>query len=150
MISEQKLREIGDLADQSNRTAETRIRKPDYSRHGEEEVKSDGFVTGDAITEVILDEMKIPSLPETKLYRLLQSLTREEMCQLQAIMWLGRDSFVGGDCSDEQEEFSSLYQHAKKSYDEYCVEYVIAKSPVLKEHITRGMVLLSMAEKEST
>ena len=149
-LSEEKLREIARLAKQCIGTDKTRSRKPDLSGIGDDP-KPDLFESPSAEEMIEIIFNTVPSLPETKLSKLLDSLSHEEMCQLMALIWLGRDHYPHDsvDIETAQEQHLRLYREACQTHDQYSVEYVSGKYPLLSEYIERGMFLLSLAEKEA-
>lgn len=66
-----------------------------------------------------------PSDEEIELRRALQALSKNEMCELMAVMWIGRGEH-------EPEAFDDLVKHASYSSDEGDICYVAGKSPLAK------------------
>lgn len=134
-LKEEILLEIATLAQQSIKASD--------SRYGNEMTA----LSGDELWERFIDAEKVPSLPEKKLERILRTLTQDELCQLKAIIWLGRDTVFDGDHTDNTTTYEELYREAKQYNDEYAVEYITDKWPVIARYIKRGMLLVRDVER---
>lgn len=105
------------------------------SRFGNE----DGVKTDKELTEELIESFKVPCLAKEKLIRILESLSKEEICELQAVMWLGRDS-VTSDELNRESSFEKYYEYAFNNYTVNDVNYILGKSNMLPKYLIRGMI----------
>lgn len=127
MLTEEKLTEIKRLSSQVFATYQARFGEAS-------EVK-----TFAGLCNEWLEQEKVPSLPDEKLIRVLNSFSKEELCELQAIIWLGRDTVASDEITGES-TYQEYYEYALKNHTEHDVEYILGKSMVLPKYLARGML----------
>lgn len=137
MLTEEKLLEIKKLSE--------KILDTEISRFGIGQLKS-----GSKMNEELLERLTIPSLPEEKLRRILEGLAREELCEIQALMWLGRDTVENCDTATDRETYEGLYREAVETSNKHDVDYIMGKSEVLAQYLIRGMIVIGVFENGRT
>lgn len=105
------------------------------SRHGDKIE----MVTAIEVMDKLLDETSVPTLPDEKLYRLLTSLSDAELYELQALLWIGRDTVEDGD-SINQESFHDHVTHAKKTASDADADYIYGKRYSLGMYLRKGII----------
>lgn len=103
-ISKDRLAEIIELAEKANPSRAPRI------------------VSGDDLLSMA--SLK-PTDEEIELRRALRALSKDELCELMAVMWIGRGEH-------EPSAFDDLVRHAFNSSDEGDICYVAGKSPLAR------------------
>jgi hypothetical protein len=71
-----------------------------------------------------------PTEQQRKLISFLKSMNKEQLCEVKALMWLGR-----GDGSS----LESNYSHAINIHDEYAVNYIAEKVDSLGMYLMKGI-----------
>ena len=85
-----------------------------------------------------LDLLGRPDPEGDALEQAIGSLSHEARLELAALMWLGRD-----DGDPDADDFATNLDHAKRSSDEFDVDYIAEKSAALPTYLRAGLARLS-------
>lgn len=83
--------------------------------------------------EISIDDVFTTSVEETVLDEAISALTKDELSELAAIMWLGR-----GAAGETAADFNDLVADGLGQYDSYFADYISSKTP-LAEYLKNGL-----------
>lgn len=91
-------------------------------------------------SEINIDDVLTISAEERVLEETIAALTKEELAELAAIMWLGRGA--GGESAAD---FNDLVADGLGQYNDSFVDYISSKTP-LADYLKNGLIKLGLVE----
>ncbi len=129
-LTRAKVEKIARLAEAANRARTEFLKKKNIGQ----KVSGDRIIgAGDLSLKHLHDAKREPN--KVELERAIDSLSKDELMELMALMWVGRGNYDRG-------TWQVALDHAKKTSNSESSRYVSGKSPVLAKYLERGLAAL--------